>query len=308
MARPLFPDLNDEKEGFDVAKRKNWGWYALFVVPLLVIFVTVVIVPFIIGIFYSFFEWDGIRSNPMMPVGIENYIQLFSDSRFLDSAWITIKFTVLAVIAVNVVGLTFALLVTSKLRTANIARTFVFMPYLIGGLLLGYIWKFVFSDVFVMIGEWTGLDTIFFNWLMHPDYALYALVIVFTWQMAGYIMIIYIAGIQSIPGEVIEAAKIDGASLWQRNRRIIFPLLMPSFTISLFLTLSLGFKIYDTNLSLTGGGPANATELFAMNIYNEIFGYANYGYGQAKAVIFFIIIAVISLTQVYITKKREVEM
>ncbi|MBN6205814.1 sugar ABC transporter permease [Ralstonia pickettii] len=291
-----------------MAKRKNWGWYVLFVVPLLVIFVTVVIVPFIIGIFYSFFEWDGIRANPMIPVGLENYIQLFSDSRFLDSAWITIKFTIFAVIAVNVVGLTFALLVTSKLRTANIARTFVFMPYLIGGLLLGYIWKFVFSDVFVLIGEWTGLDTIFFNWLMHPDYALYALVIVFTWQMAGYIMIIYIAGIQSIPGEVIEAAKIDGASLWQRNRRIIFPLLMPSFTISLFLTLSLAFKIYDTNLSLTGGGPANATELFAMNIYNEIFGYANYGYGQAKAVIFFIIIAVISLTQVYITKKREVEM
>ncbi len=291
-----------------MTKRKNWGWYALFVVPLLVIFVTVVIVPFIIGIFYSFFEWDGIRSNPMVPAGVENYIQLFSDSRFLHSAWITIKFTILAVIAVNVVGLTFALLVTSKLRTANIARTFVFMPYLIGGLLLGYIWKFIFSDVFVMIGEWTGLDTIFFNWLMHPDYSLYALVAVFTWQMAGYIMIIYIAGIQSIPGEVIEAAKIDGASLWERNRRVVFPLLMPSFTISLFLTLSLAFKIYDTNLSLTGGGPANATELFAMNIYNEIFGYGNYGYGQAKAVIFFIIIAIISLTQVYVTKKREVEM
>lgn len=291
-----------------MAKRKNWGWYALFVVPLLLIFVTVVIIPFIIGIYYSFFDWDGISANPMVPVGLENYITLFSDTRFLDSAWITIKFTFLAVIAVNIVGLTFALLVTSKLRTANIARTFVFMPYLIGGLLLGYIWKFVFSDVFVLIGEWTGLDSIFFNWLMHPDYALYALVIVFTWQMAGYIMIIYIAGIQSIPGEVIEAAKIDGANLWQRNRRIIFPLLMPSFTISLFLTLSLAFKIYDTNLSLTGGGPANATELFAMNIYNEIFGYANYGFGQAKAVIFFVIIAVISLTQVYITKKREVEM
>ncbi|MFB1052018.1 carbohydrate ABC transporter permease [Paraliobacillus sp. JSM ZJ581] len=291
-----------------MAKRKNWGWYALFVAPLLLIFVTVVIIPFIIGVFYSFFEWDGIRANPMEFVGLENYAQLFSDSRFIDSAWITIKFTFLAVIAVNVVGLTFALLVTSKLRTANIARTFVFMPYLIGGLLLGYIWKFVFSDVFVLIGEWTGLDTIFFNWLMHPDYALYALVFVFTWQMAGYIMIIYIAGIQSIPGEVIEASKIDGASLWQRNRKIVFPLLMPSFTISLFLTLSLAFKIYDTNLSLTGGGPANATELFAMNIYNEIFGYANYGYGQAKAVIFFLIIAVIALTQVYITKKREVEM
>lgn len=291
-----------------MAKRKNWGWYALFVLPLVLIFVTVVIIPFIIGIYYSFFEWDGIRANPMVPVGIQNYIELFSDSRFLDSAWITIKFTVLAVISVNVVGLAFAMLVTSKLRTANISRTFFFMPYLIGGLLLGYIWQFIFSDAFKLVGEWTGFDTIFFNWLMHPDYALYALVIVFTWQMAGYIMIIYIAGIQSIPMEIIEASKIDGANLWQRIRMIVFPLLMPSFTISLFLTLSLAFKIYDTNLSLTGGGPANATELFAMNIYNEIFGYANYGYGQAKAVVFFIVIAIVSLTQVYITKKREVEM
>nr|WP_188383984.1 sugar ABC transporter permease [Ornithinibacillus halotolerans] len=291
-----------------MAKSKNWGWYALFVLPLLLIFVTVVIVPFLIGIFYSFFDWDGIRANPMVFVGIENYLKLLDDARFIDSAWITIKFTILAVISVNIVGLTFALLVTSKLRTANLARTFVFMPYLIGGLLLGYIWQFVFTDVFAMVGEITGFDSIFFNWLMHPDYALYALVIVFTWQMAGYIMIIYIAGIQSIPGEVIEASKIDGANLWQRIRKIVFPLLMPSFTISLFLTLSFAFKIYDTNLSLTGGGPANATELFAMNIYNEIFGYANYGYGQAKAIIFFLIIAIISLTQVYMTKKREVQM
>ena len=205
-----------------MARRKNWGWYALFTVPLLLIFVTVVIIPFIIGIFYSFFNWDGINANPMTFVGLRNYVKLFDDARFLDSAWITIKFTVLAVISVNIIGLTFALLVTSKLRTANLARTFVFMPYLIGGLLLGYIWKFVFSDVFTLIGEVTGLDSIFFNWLMHPDYALYAMVIVFSWQMAGYIMIIYIAGIQGIPGEVIEASKIDGANLWQRIRKLFF--------------------------------------------------------------------------------------
>ena len=140
------------------------------------------------------------------------------------------------------------------------------------------------------------------------DFALYALVFVFTWQMAGYIMIIYIAGIQSIPNDVMEASMIDGASWWQRLKNITFPLLMPAFTISLFLTLSSAFKIYDVNLSLTGGGPANSTEMFAMNIYNEIFGYGNYGYGQAKAIIFFLIVAAITLTQVYITKKREVEL
>src|SRR5699024_2290103 len=135
-----------------------------------------------------------------------------------------------------------------------------------------------------------------------------ALVAVFTWQMAGYMMIIYIAGIQGIPNDVMEAATIDGASYWQRMKKIVFPLLMPSFTICLFLTLSFAFKIYDVNLSLTGGGPVNSTELFALHIYNEIFGYGNYGFGQAKAVIFFLVVALVTLTQVYITKKREVEM
>lgn len=288
--------------------RKNIGWYLLFTVPLLVIFTIVVVIPFVIGIYYAFFDWDGIGANPMVFTGLENFRVLLEDERFLRSAWLTVLFTVMSVVSVNVVGLAFALLVTSKLKLANLARTMLFMPYLIGGLILGYIWQFVFLDVFTLIGEVTGLDSIFFNWLNNENFALFALVFVFTWQMAGYVMIVYIAGIQGIPGELVEAAKIDGASKWQRFLNITAPLLMPAFTISLFLTLSYGFKIYDVNLSLTGGGPANATELFAMNIYNEIFGYGNYGYGQAKAIVFFVIIAAITMTQVYITKKREVEM
>lgn len=288
--------------------KNNRGWYLLFTAPLIIIFLTVVVVPFLIGIYYSFFSWDGIGANPKVFVGFDNFIKLFGDTRFLESTWKTTFFTILAVISVNVVGLVFALLVTSKLRTSNVARTMVFMPYLIGGLILGYIWQFIFLDVFTLIGEVTGLERVFFNWLIDMDFALYALVFVFTWQMAGYIMIIYIAGIQSIPNEVMEASMIDGASWWQRLKNITFPLLMPAFTISLFLTLSSAFKIYDVNLSLTGGGPANSTEMFAMNIYNEIFGYGNYGYGQAKAIIFFFIVAAITLTQVYITKKREVEL
>ncbi|MGI2328953.1 carbohydrate ABC transporter permease [Planococcus sp. YIM B11945] len=283
-------------------------WFLLFTGPLLVIFITVVIIPFIIGIYYAFFEWDGIAANPKTFVGFENFANLFEDERFLKSAWLTTLFTILSVITINVVGLVFALLVTSKIRTANAARTMLFMPYLIGGLILGYIWQFVFLDVFELFGEITGLDNVFFNWLVDPQFALYGLVFVFTWQMAGYIMIIYIAGLQGIPNDVIEASKIDGASPWQRFRKITLPLLMPALTISLFLTLSSAFKIYDVNLSLTGGGPANATEMFAMNIYNEIFGSGNYGFGQAKAIAFFIIVAAITLTQVYITKKREVEM
>ncbi len=289
-------------------KRKNIGWYLLFTVPLLIIFTIVVVIPFAIGIYYAFFDWDGIGANPMVFTGLENFRVLLEDERFLRSAWLTVLFTVLSVVTVNVVGLSFALLVTSKLKLANLARTMLFMPYLIGGLILGYIWQFVFLDVFTLIGDVTGLESIFFNWLNNEDFALFALVFVFTWQMAGYVMIVYIAGLQGIPGELVEAAKIDGASKWDRFKNVTAPLLMPAFTISLFLTLSYGFKIYDVNLSLTGGGPANATELFAMNIYNEIFGYGNYGYGQAKAIVFFVIIAAITMTQVYITKKREVEM
>lgn len=291
-----------------MANKNKKSWYVLFTAPLLIIFIMVVIIPFIIGIYYAFFEWDGIAANPKIFVGMENFTNLIQDERFLDSAWITILFTILSVITINVVGLSFALLVTSKLRTSNIARTMLFMPYLIGGLILGYIWQFVFLDVFELFGEVTGLDKVFFNWLIDPQYALYGLVFVFTWQMAGYIMIIYIAGLQGIPNDVVEASKIDGASPWQRFSRITLPLLMPALTISLFLTLSSAFKIYDVNLSLTGGGPANATEMFAMNIYNEIFGSGNYGFGQAKAIVFFLIVAVITLTQVYLTKKREVEM
>ncbi|MCZ8539742.1 carbohydrate ABC transporter permease [Psychrobacillus psychrodurans] len=288
--------------------KNNKGWYLLFTAPLFIIFLTVVVIPFVIGIYYSFFKWDGIAANPKVFVGFDNFIKLFGDTRFLESTWKTTLFTILAVISVNIIGLVFALLVTSKLRTSNAARTMVFMPYLIGGLILGYIWQFIFLDVFTLIGQITGLENVFFNWLIDMDFALYALVFVFTWQMAGYIMIIYIAGIQSIPNDVMEASMIDGASWLQRLKNITFPLLMPAFTISLFLTLSSAFKIYDVNLSLTGGGPANSTEMFAMNIYNEIFGYGNYGYGQAKAIIFFLIVAAITLTQVYITKKREVEL
>jgi len=289
-------------------RKKDRLWFALFTVPALFAFVTVVIIPFFIGIYYSFFDWDGLPMNPMTFVGFENYTKLFSEKRFLDSALVTTKFTVMTLITINVIGLGFALLVTTKLRVRNVARSMFFMPNLIGGLILGYIWKFIFSDAFLVMGEVTGFKDVFFNWMIHPQYSLYALVIVFTWQMAGYVMIIYIAGIGSIPEELVEAAKVDGATFWQRLRKITFPLLMPAFTICLFLTISNSFKIFDVNLSLTNGGPNNSTELLAMNIYNEIFGYNNFGYGQSKAIIFFIIVAAITLTQVYITKKREVEM
>lgn len=295
-------------EGTNMKTRKNIGWFLLFTLPLLFIFTTVVIIPFIIGISYSFFSWDGLPLNPKIFVGMDNYIKLASDSRFISTALHTVVFTLLAIVLINVLGLAFALIVTTKLKVRNIARTMLFMPYLIGGLILGYIWKFILGDAISSIGEMTGWGGIFRNWLLDPNFALAALIVVATWQMAGYIMIIYITGIQAIPEDVIEAAGVDGAGFWQTLFRIKFPLLMPSFTICLFMTLSNCFKIFDVNFSLTGGGPSNATEMFALNIYNEIFQLNNFGYGQAKAIIFFIIVAAVTLVQVSITKKREVSM
>lgn len=287
-------------------KRKDWYWNLLFVGPTVAIFALVVLIPFVMGITYSFVSWDGIAANPKVFVGFSNYVSAMSDARFIRSALKTFLFTVAAVVATNVLGLVVALLVTSKMKLAGAVRTFYFMPYLIGGLILGYIWKFIFSDGFAIIGNVTGLKSVFFNWLLNPNFALFALVFVSTWQTAGYVMIIYISGIQTIPQELIEAAEVDGAHGWKMFWKIKFPLIMPAFTVALFMTLSNSFKIFDTNLSLTAGGPNNATELFAMNIYNEIFLNGHYGYGQAKAVLFFIIVAIFTLVQVSATKKREV--
>lgn len=290
-------------------KRKNdWLWYSLFVAPLMFVFLTVVVIPFLIGIGYSFFEWDGMKLNPKIFVGLDNYIKLFTDKSFVSSSLHTIVFTLVAIVLINLLGLTFALIVTSKLRVRNVARTMLFMPYLIGGLILGYIWKFIFTDVFTMIGEKLHLENIFFNWLLNPKFALFALIIVTTWQMAGYIMIIYITGIQAIPEDVIEAAAVDGSGFFNTLFKIKFPLIMPAFTVCLFMTLSNCFKIFDVNFSLTAGGPSSATEMFALNIYNEIFRLNHYGYGQAKAIIFFLVVAAITLVQVSVTKKKEVTM
>ncbi len=284
------------------------GWYAFFVLPAVIIFSLVVLVPFIIGIGYSFVSWDGLALNSPEFVGFDNYVKLFSDSRFGQSALHTVIFTVFSVLFINILGLLLALLVTSKLRATTLARTMFFMPNLIGGLILGFIWKFILSDVFKAIGEKSGMTNVFFNWLIQPNSSLWALVLVITWQMAGYVMIIYITGIQAIPDEVIEASTIDGAGPVRRFFTIILPLIMPSITICIFYSLSNCFKIYDINLALTGGGPGTATEMIAMNIYNEIFSYNNYGYGQAKAIAFFFMIAAVTITQVILTKKKEVQL
>lgn len=280
-------------------------WFWIFVGPALFFFIYVVAIPFIYGIYLSFFKWDGIGNNPMTFVGLDNYINVFKDSNFIDSGIRTLFYTIVVTFTINALALLLALAVTQKVRGSNLARTFFFAPNLIGGLILGFTWKFIFSTVFVQLGKMTGMENIFFNYLINADAAIYALIIVSTWSMSGYMMIIYIAGLQGIPTDVIEASQIDGANGWQRFKGITFPLLAPAITTCLFLTLSNSFKIYDVNLSLTNGGPGKVTEMISMNIVNEIFSKSNYGYGQAKAIIFFFVVALITLTQVYISKKRE---
>lgn len=279
--------------------------YWLFLAPVLIALSLVVILPLFMGIYYSFTDWNGIETNAM--VGFKNYLDLFHDKEFGDALWFTVKFSIVSVILINFFGLSLALIVTSKIKSSKFLRTIFFMPNLIGGLILGFIWQFIFTEIFSSIGELFGISNLQ-GWLSTTNTGFWGLVILMSWQMSGYIMIIYIAYLESVPGELLEAAEIDGASPFQRLRFIVFPLVAPAFTVSMFLTLSNSFKLYDQNLSLTAGGPYNSTQMVAMQIFKTAFGENQMAYAQAKAVVFFLIVAIISLTQVYINKKKEVEM
>ena len=284
---------------------KNGLFFWLFLAPVLIALIMVVVIPLLYGVYYSFANWDGI--NTPVFAGITNYIQLLGDEGFRNALWFTTKFAVVSIVLINAIGLGLALLVTQKLKGSNLMRTVFFMPNLIGGLILGFIWQFVFIQGFDAIGQAVGTQALQ-GWLSTTRTGFWGLVILTAWQMSGYIMIIYIAHLEGIPEDLVEAAQIDGANVFQRFRHVIFPLVAPAFTVSMFLTLSNSFKLYDQNLSLTGGAPYNSTQMVAMNIYNTAFLENKMAYAQSKALIFFIIIAVISLTQVYYNKKREVEM
>jgi len=283
-------------------KRRQTLNFWLYLAPCLMTFTLVVLVPFLIGLYYSFTDWSAIPGAPINFIGLENYRRVFTDAQFFTSFKITIIYALYAVVLINVVGFALAILVTRKMKTANLLRTTFFMPNLIGGLILGYIWKFIFLKIVPIV---FAMDT---SLLSTPERALFAMAIVSTWQMGGYIMIIYVAAIQGIPESLIEAAQIDGANAWQRVKAIVFPLVAPAFTVSLFLTLSNSFKMFDVNVSLTNGDPARGTELLAMGIYNKAFVETNFGEGQAQAVIFFLLIAVVTMVQVFVSKRREVEM
>ncbi len=279
--------------------------YWLFLGPALLALFLVVFLPLLLGTYYSFTTWNGIKTGEF--VGFSNYITAIQDQRFLNSLWFTTKFSIASIILINFIGLSLALIVTSYIKSSNLLRTVFFMPNLIGGLILGFIWQFIFTKVFSSVGQMIGMESLQ-GWLSTTETGFWGLVILMSWQMSGYVMVIYIAYLQGISQELIEASHVDGATPLQRFRYVIFPLVAPAFTVSMFLTLSNSFKLYDQNLSLTNGGPANSTEMVAMEIYKTAFTTNAFAYAQAKAIIFFIVVAFITLIQVYFNKRREVQL
>ena len=304
-----------EKQKFFSGRRERKITEVLFLVPTVLAFVVVIIIPFIIGIYYSFTDWDGVNAAKNM-VGVANYTTIFTEPGFLHAFLTTVLFTIFNVIAVNVVAFLMALLVTSQVKGRNLYRAGFFVPNLIGGIVLGSIWQFIFSSILPAMGKTLGIAGLSASLITNANTVVGAMVTVNTWQYAGYIMMIYVASIQGISQQVMEAASVDGATYWVRVRKILIPLMANAFTISLFLTLTTSFKMYDVNLALTNGGPVamfmktpvQASELLALNIYNTAFKYSKMALGQAKAVIFFIVLVVVSLIQVSINKSKEVEM
>lgn len=272
-------------------------YFPIFVLPTLIAFAFAFLVPFVMGVYLSFCSFRTITNAQF--TGIGNYIRIFEDRDFLNALWFTVRFAALSILTINVLSFALALALTRKIKGTNLFRTVFFMPNLIGGIILGYIWQQMINAVLLKYETTLVSDA---------TYGFWGLVILMNWQMIGYMMIIYVAGLQNVPTELLEAARIDGAGGWQTLVRVKIPLVMPSVTICLFLTLSNSFKLFDQNLALTAGAPSKRTAMLALDIYNTFYGRSGFeGVGQAKAVLFFLIVAAIALGQLVLTRRKEVE-
>lgn len=282
----------------DFMEKNMKKYFPIFLLPTLVSFVIVFLIPFVMGIYLSFTKFTTVENATW--VGIENYIKAFTqDENFLNALWFTIKFTIVSVITINICAFLLALLLTRALKGTAFFRTVFFMPNLIGGIVLGYIWNLLINSIMGIFG---------YDITYSADYGFWGLVFLLNWQLIGYMMVIYIASLQNIPSELNEAARIDGATPFSILRHITIPMVMPSVTICLFLTITNSFKLFDQNLALTGGAPARETSMLALDIFNTFYGRIGWqGVGQAKAVVFFIIVALISFIQLKITSRKEVE-
>ncbi len=276
-------------------------YFPIFALPTAIAFSIFFIAPFVLGVYLSFCEFTTITDAQI--VGFKNYMKIFTDETvlnpFVHSLWYTALFAIVSVILINVLAFCVALLLTKGFKGTNLFRTVFFMPNLIGGIVLGYIWQLIFNGI---------LNKYSLTLTYHEKYGFWGLMILLLWQQVGYMMVIYIAGIQNVPGDLIEAAKIDGASKWETLKSVTIPMVMPSITICTFLTLTNGFKLFDQNLALTNGEPMRMSEMLAMNIYNTFYDRTGYeGVGQAEAVIFFILVAIISMIQLRATRSKEVQ-
>ena len=269
----------------------------IFVLPTFCAFILGFIIPFIMGIWLSFCKFTTVTDAKF--IGFSNYKKAFEDTVFRHSFWYTALFAVASLIIINAVAFALASALTKNMRGTNIFRTIFFMPNLIGGIVLGYIWQLIFNGILEKYGTALALN----EW-----YGFWGLIILVSWQQIGYMMIIYIAGLQSIPGDVMEATQIDGAGKWTKLFKVTIPMMMPSITICMFLSLTNGFKLFDQNLSLTAGEPSKMSEMMALNIFNTFYGRTGWeGVGQAKAVLFFVLVVAISMIQLHMTRSKEVQ-
>lgn len=286
--------------------KKHKKYFLIFVLPTLIAFAIGFIYPFFQGIYLSFCKFHTVSNAKL--IGFDNYVKAFQNEAFIHSFWFTVLFVIVSIVLINLIAFAVAYVLTLGIRGSNIFRTVFFVPNLIGGIILGYIWKLIFDGILHNYGT---------NLALNSTYGFWGLVILMCWQQAGYMMIIYIAGFQSVPSDLYEAAKIDGANRRQILTKVTIPMMAPSITICTFLTLTNSFKLFDQNLALTAGAPGvitsggvtiKQTEMMALNIYNTFYSNANSrGVGQAEAVIFFVIVVVIALAQLYFTRKREVQ-
>lgn len=273
-------------------------YFPIFVLPTLLAFLIAFLIPFVLGIYLSFTEFTTVTNARF--IGLSNYVTAFKgDSGFLNSLWFTLKVAVTSVISINISAFLLALLLTRNILGTKFFRTVFFMPNLIGGIVLGYIWQLIINGVLLRFG---------YSITSKPVFGFLGLIVLMNWQMIGYMMIIYIAGISNIPTDIAEAAKVDGAGSLTTLFKITIPSVMPSITICLFLTITNSFKLFDQNLALTAGAPSGKTRMLALDIYETFYGTNGYeGVGQAKAVIFFLLVAAIALTQLVLTRRKEVE-
>ncbi|MEE1399242.1 MAG: sugar ABC transporter permease [Bulleidia sp.] len=272
-------------------------YWPIFTIPVMAAFAIGFVIPFILGIYLSFTKFTTVKDAHF--VALANYRKLFADATYLHSFFLTLAFAIATIIIINIIAFFLAMALTQKFKGTNLFRTVFFMPNLIGGIVLGYIWQLIFSGILVHFNTALNLNARLGFW---------GLVILVCWQQIGYMMIIYISGLQAIPTDVMEATEIDGANGVQKLFRVTLPMMMPSITICTFLTLTNGFKLFDQNLALTGGAPMKQTELMALNIYQTFYGRVGFeGVGQAKAVIFFLIVIVMAGLQQYFTKSKEVQ-